>query len=172
VTSWSVLALLAVTLACSSACDQAIAKSEVLQIQETAADFDYDNFLEDGKLKHDVLKLVSSHIARNRRAHGHLVYTGNPSGRKRQFSVVQIFDVVSCKGKVYTVQADVDEIGGKERLLLFFDVTNRGNNLELRAVRLGPRHLRQAKAALLFVVREYKARPRNPRLDNQSQQGV
>jgi len=132
-------ALLATLLACSAACAGA---DEAVQIQESAPNLRYDKFVE-GKLKRDVIGIVRAHIAKNRKAHGNLVYTGNPSGRKRQFSVVRIFEVVSSSGGTHTVQVDVDEIGGKERLLLFFDVIERQGRLELNAVRLGPQHRRQ-----------------------------
>ncbi len=142
-TQLRILALFAAILTCGAACAGAAGADEAAQIQESAPDLQYDRFLEDGNLKRNVLEIVSAHIARKRKAHGNLVYTGNPSGKERLFSVVRIFDAVSRSGGIYTVQVDVDEIGGRERLLLFFDVADRRGRLELSAVRLGPQHLRQ-----------------------------
>ncbi len=102
--------------------------------------------MEDAASKKPILDLVNAHIARNVKAHGHLVYSGVPGGRKREFTIVQVFDVVSLDEGVYTVQVDVDELRGKPRLLLFFGVIKEGGSYELKDVRLGPEHLRQVAA--------------------------
>jgi len=116
---------------------------EIFQIQESVSPFAYDTFVEDNMMKQQILKIVTTHIEKNQKDHGNLVYEGAQSGKRREFRVVKIFDVVSRKGTVYTVQVDVDEVGGQERLLFFYDVTANNRGLEFTAIRLGGQHLRQ-----------------------------
>jgi len=130
-------------VSCGLSCGQATYIREIFQIQESVSPFVYDTFIEDNRIKQQILEIVTDHIKKNQKDHGNLVYEGAQSGKRREFRVVKIFDVVSLKGTVYTVQVDVDELRGNERLLLFYDVTDRNGVLELTAVRFGGQHLRQ-----------------------------
>jgi hypothetical protein len=140
---WIFRLLLAVMVSCGLSCGQTKSRREIFQIQESVSPFVYDTFIEDNRIKQDILKIVTTHIKKNQKDHGNLVYEGAQSGKRREFRVVNIFDVVSRKGTVYTVQVDVDEVGGKERLLFFYDVTGNSRDLELTAIRFGGQHLRQ-----------------------------
>jgi hypothetical protein len=140
---WILRLLLAAMVSCGLSCGQTTPVREIFQIQESVSPFVYDTFIEDDRMKQLILKIVTTHVQKNQKDHGNLVYEGAQSGKRREFRVVKIFDVVSRKGTVYTVQVDVDEVGGKERLLLFYDVTDNNRDLELTAIRFGGQHLRQ-----------------------------
>ena len=140
---WILRLLLAAIVSCGLSCGKTTSRKEIFQIQESVSPFVYDTFIEDNGIKQHILKIVTTHIEKNQKDHGNLVYEGAQSGKRREFRVVKIFDVVSRKGTVYTVQVDVDEVGGKERLLFFYDVTDNNRDLELTAIRFGGQHLRQ-----------------------------
>ena len=59
------------------------------------------------------------------------------------FVLLKFSRLLVVKEPVYTVQVDVDEVGGEERLLFFYDVTDNNKDLELTAIRFGGQHLRQ-----------------------------
>src|SRR5262245_9330525 len=135
--------LLAALVSCGLSCGRTPSMREIFQIQESVSPFVYDTFVEDNGMKQQILKIVAAHIQKNQKDHGNLVYEGAQSGKRREFRLVKIFDVVSRKGLVYTVQVDVDEVGGKERLLFFYDLVENNRDFELTAIRFGGQHLRQ-----------------------------
>ena len=112
-------------------------------ILENQSQFSYDEFIEDSETKEIILNVVMKYVGKGVKVNGYLVFRGDLSNRKRQFKVIEVFDVVSRKNKIYTVQVDVDEIEGEPRYLLFFDVQKTDKGFELTRVRLGGRHLRQ-----------------------------
>lgn len=112
--------------------------------QNNYAKLEYDEFIEDKDIKGDVIRIVKDYIAENVKKNGFLVIKDEPSNKIKRFKVIEIFDVVSRKGEVYTVQVDVDEVNGEPRWLLFFDVKNIDRMLKTIRVRNGGRHLRQS----------------------------
>ena len=112
---------------------------------QTSSKFEYDEFITNESIKQNVLKVVKEYIGENITRNNSLVVKDDVSSKMRSYKVIQIFDVVSRKSDIYTVQVDVDEIQGEPRRLLFFDVKNKNGVLKLTSIRIGPRHLRQAE---------------------------
>lgn len=105
--------------------------------------FLYDRFLPEGDQRNIIVKTVKDYIARNTGSGGALVLKGKESGRRWRFKLVEVFDVVSIRDATYTVQVDVDEIGGEPMHLLCFDVIESGSEYVPVRVRYGGRHMRQ-----------------------------
>ena len=112
--------------------------------QENYAKLEYDEFIEDKNIKQDVIKVVKDYIAENVKKNGYLAVQDKSSNKMKPFNVIEVFDVVSRKDDVYTVQVDVDEINGEPRWVLFFDVKDINGVVTLVGVRNGGRHLRQS----------------------------
>ena len=112
--------------------------------QENYVKLEYDEFLEDGNIKREVINLVKNYIAENVIKNGSLVVPDESSHKTKSYKIIEVFDVVSRKDDVYTVQVDVDEINGEPRWLLFFDVKDGNGTLTFVGVRNGGKHLRQS----------------------------
>ena len=102
----------------------------------------YDEFIENEHIKEDILKVVKDYIEGKAGNRGYLTVKGKAK-KERQFAVVEVFDVVSRKDNIYTVQVDADEISGEPRYLLFCDLEKIDGEFKLIGIRIGPRHLRQ-----------------------------
>ena len=90
-------------------------QSEVMVILENQSQFSYDEFIDDSETRENILRVVEEYVDETVKANGHLVFRGDLSNRIRQFEVIKVFDVVSRKDNIYTVQVDVDEIEGKPK---------------------------------------------------------
>lgn len=110
--------------------------------------FVYDEFIQGGAIKDNVLKVANEYVSEHLRNTGYLAVQDKSTNSQRKFAVVEVFDVVSRKGDVYTVQVDTDEIGGEPRYLLLLDLKQTGSEFHVWRIRINGRHLRQRSASL------------------------
>ena len=103
-----------------------------------------EELIKDPTLKNEIVKVVEDDVNASVKKNGFLL--AEVEGKKKAFILVQVFDTVSRKGDVYTVQVDVDQIGGEKMLLLFYDVKKESKTYYISGIRQGPKHLRQTSS--------------------------
>ena len=130
-----------------AACSSKAVPIAPIDFEDEYSRFSYDRFLPEGDQRSIIVKTVKDYIARNTSSGGALVLKGKESGRRWRFRLVEVFGVVSIRDATYTVQVDVDEMGGEPMHLLFFDVVESGSEYAPVRVRYGGRHMRQKMEA-------------------------
>jgi hypothetical protein len=125
--------------------------------------FVYDEFIKDKDIIEKTIQIVKDYVEKKQKEEkGYLIFEDIVSKAKRKFKLVEVFDVVSRKDDIYTVQVDVDIVSSVERNadyfksrsletkalysgygLLFFDIENQNGNFKLIKIRFGGYHLRQ-----------------------------
>ena len=115
----------------------------VAQGDDGAAPLAYDEFVSDHRLAEPIVYAAQGYVSAQVRATGAFVVTDVSTQTERRFTIAEVFDVVSRRGDVYTVQVDADELGGEPRRLLFVDLKELGGAWQVAGVRIGGRHLRQ-----------------------------
>ncbi len=112
--------------------------------EKAGSQFADDQYIQDSKIKEKVLGVANEYVRKQLKDIGYLVAKDTSANAERRFSVVQVWDVVSRKDAVYTVQIDTDEIGGEPRYVLFLDLKEADGEFKVFGTRIGPRHLRQS----------------------------
>ncbi len=115
----------------------------VAQGDDGAVPLAYDEFIQDQKITAPIVYAAKGYISAQVRATGAFAVKDVSTQAERRFTIVEVFDVVSRQGDVYTVQVDADELGGEPRYLLFVDLKQIGGVWQVVGVRIGGRHLRQ-----------------------------
>ena len=115
--------------------------------EQAGSQYADNQYVQDSALKEKVLSIANAYVKEQLNDVGALIVKNSSTNTERRFSVVQVWDVVSKKEDVYTVQIDTDEMGGEPRYIVFLDLKEVDGTFRVFGIRIGPRHLRQSSVS-------------------------